>query len=224
MPGTVIGGELVVVVGELASLSVCLLKNAVVFWPLMGHHMVKKKKKEHASVLRLNDQADMIQRVPRRLGAPFGTCRRLSAYRRANGQPIGHGRFRLNLNEGVSVRLLPWPTRCGRPAGVDLAAQGPPVIALYQSTSINRRRGKKKAKKKALFFFFTRLWSVKRKPLSWRWMEHGRRLTKFHIVVVAPAPSPCVAQNLDGNRANMYISHMHYNRLNNAVCATTTQG
>lgn len=50
--------------------------------------------------------ADMIQRVLQRLWAPFGTCRRLSAYRRANGQPIGHGGFRLNLNEGVGVLPL----------------------------------------------------------------------------------------------------------------------
>lgn len=48
----------------------------------------------------------MTQRVPQRLWAPFGTCRRLPAYRRANGQPIGHGGFRLNLNEGVGVPLL----------------------------------------------------------------------------------------------------------------------
>lgn len=103
MPGTVIGGEL--------AKSVCVpFEKCCCFLTPHGTSYgtkKKRKKREHASVLRLNDQADMIQRVPRRLGAPFGTCRRLSAYRRANGQPIGHGRFRLNLNEGVSVRLLP---------------------------------------------------------------------------------------------------------------------
>lgn len=70
-------------------------------------------KKSHASVLRLNDQQKKRKSVCVCVGAcvsahPFGTCRRLSAYRRANGQPIGHGGFSLNLNEGASVTDKVW--------------------------------------------------------------------------------------------------------------------
>lgn len=72
----------------------------------MGHHMVGKK--SPALVLRLNDQQTRFQEKKNIVCEcvsthPFGTCRRLSAYRRANGQPIGHGGFSLNLNEGASV-------------------------------------------------------------------------------------------------------------------------
>lgn len=95
--------------GWCLGLSVCLhafMKNAVVFWPLMGYHMVCAGGGGGCISVRNKWPADMIQSVLQRLWAPFGTCRRLSAYRRANGQPIGHGGFRSNLNEGVGVLLL----------------------------------------------------------------------------------------------------------------------